>query len=134
MRHPDALQHHHRLLQRACAVEPAISKRQGYIFDHVQTGDQIEVLKDKTNVHLPKACQFVTLCLCDRASHKQVFTLIGKIQQADNIQQRTFTGPGCPDDGTGISNIDTEINATYNATWLPIMSKRSINPTFKALS
>lgn len=61
-------------------------------------------------MHLSKSCQFITVHGTNGLPHKQVLTLVGKIQQADEIEQCTFTGARRADDGTGVANPKFEVD------------------------
>ena len=104
------------------SIHPAVPKRQCHILDNCQTGDQIEILKDKADLHFSNGCQLIILSVCNRASHKQVLTRICNIQQTYNIQQRTFTGPRRADNGTGFPHPNLKIDLTDNRVQLSSMT------------
>ena len=104
-------QHMQQLLHKSLVRDSVVQeKRKNHILLHIQFGNQVEGLKDKTNVLPPEHGQLLL------GQGKHILPVdpdaarCGIVQRAHNIQQRAFAGAGFSNDGNKFPPADGERN------------------------
>ena len=82
----------------------------GHVFETRQGGQQIEKLKNEPDFVAPHAGQVVIGKSAQPAAVNLDLARAGRVQPADQIQQRGFAGAGRPDDGHHLTARDGEIH------------------------
>src|SRR5882724_12228671 len=85
-------------------------QRERDVFETVQGRQQIEELKNDSNLVAPHACEIVIRERTKIDAADRNGAAAGAIQSADQIQQSGFSGTGWADDRNEFSGIDVEVH------------------------
>ena len=81
-------------------------------------GQQVEGLEDEADLLVTDASQLVVVELGDVVSVEPVLALRGRVEAADEVHQRGFSGAGGPHDGDVFVVADAEIDAAEGVNLL----------------
>src|SRR6266566_4744274 len=105
--------------ERELALRPAwkmpmdVQHRQFDVLERRSPGEQIEALKNKTNLLVPNVGQFVAVELGDVGAVEPVATLGGPIQAADDVHQSGFARTAGAHDGDKLAAPHFECYAAH---------------------
>src|SRR5487761_1385867 len=88
----------------------AVGERQLDVFIHRQVADEVETLKDETNLLIANARALRKAEVFYRARVQQIAAAARRIQQAQDGKQGGLAAAGRTGDGDVLSAIDVEMN------------------------
>src|SRR5262245_47584834 len=111
MSHADPFQGRRDSLLALGGAHAAIGQRQFYVFEHGEIADEIEALKDESNLAIADARALRSGELGDRPPIELVGAFSRRVQQAQNRQQCRFSTARWARDGDVLAPIDLDLDA-----------------------
>ena len=111
MAHAHALERIHRALLPLGRPRPAIGQRKLNVFEDRQIADEVETLKDETDLAVAYARPVGRGQLGDRLAVQDVLAVGRRVQQAQDREQSRLAAAGGTRDGHELALLDLEMNA-----------------------
>ena len=110
MRHADALERRRDAITTFAGGHVAIGERQFDVLEYRQVSNQVESLKNETNLPIPNACPLDRCQSRDRLAVKVVLTTSWCVEQTKNREQRRLAAARRAGDGDVLALPDFEVD------------------------
>ena len=104
----DEFEHFRRAAMRLRPGLAAVKKRQLNVFEGACARQQVECLKNKSNLLIAHPCQFIIAHVRNVFAIEHVFSLVRNVQAAEDVHQRALAAARCAHDCNHFSALDVE--------------------------